>query len=47
MKVDQGKRMEKSCIQTKNGVAYTLSLVVMNNESLGSGNVLIRRNGIN
>ena len=48
MKVDQGKGMEKPRIQTKTGVAYTLLPVIMNNESLGSGNaLLITRNGIN
>jgi hypothetical protein len=48
MKVDQGKRMEKPRIQTKTGMAYKLLLVIMNNESLGSGNeLLITRNGIN
>jgi len=48
MKVDKGKRMEKPQIQTKNGLAYTLLLVIMNSEYFGSGNaLLITRNGIN
>ena len=48
MKVDKGKRMEKPRIQMKIGVAYTMLLMIMNNESLGSGNtLLITRNGIN
>ena len=40
--------MEKPRIQTKSGVAYTLLLVMMNNEYLDSGTALIiTRNGIN